>query len=82
MFDLDRRRWECLHGNRVPHTYDASAQFPGYHAKLAAAAVGANWYLWGGEGLSGHVSDFWRFSFDTLQWQLLQAARPDDPKFW
>jgi N-acetylneuraminic acid mutarotase len=82
MFDLDSQAWHCVSANRTPHHYDAAAMFPGYHAKSASAVIDRRWYVWGGEGLHGHVSDFWRFSFDTLEWQLLQAARPDDPRFW
>jgi hypothetical protein len=36
----------------------------------------------GGEGMNGNVSDFWRFDFQKPQWQMAQAARPDDPRFW
>jgi hypothetical protein len=82
VFDLVQKKWECLNGNRTPHLYDESAPFPAYHAKTSAAVVDGSWYLWGGEGLSGHVSDFWRFSFDAYNWELLQAARQDDPVFW
>ena len=81
-FDLGQEQWRCISPNRTPHRYDAAAAFPGYHAKSASAVIDRQWYVWGGEGLHGHVSDFWRFSFDTLEWQLLQAARPDDPRFW
>jgi hypothetical protein len=82
MFDLKAAAWHCLSSNRTPHRYDGGATFPGYHAKSARAVVEDHWYIWGGEGLRGHVSDFWRFSFVTLDWQLLQAARDDDPVFW
>lgn len=82
VFDLGQKKWRCLNENRTPHLYDASATFPAYHAKASAAIVDGYWYLWGGEGLSGHVSDFWRFSFDTSRWELLQVARDDDPIFW
>ena len=81
-FDVRSSRWECVSPNRAPHVYDASAEFPGYHAKTANVAAGRHWYIWGGEGLHGHVSDFWRFSFSTGEWEFLQAARPDDPRFW
>lgn len=81
-FDIAARRWECLSPNRSPHRYDASAEYPGYHAKASAAAVGGHWYLWGGEGVHGHVSDFWRFSFADARWDLIQAARRDDPVLW
>jgi hypothetical protein len=81
-FDLATSRWDCLSPNRGPHRYDAMAEFPGYHAKSAHALVHDYWYLWGGEGLHGHVSDFWRMSLSTAEWELIQAARPDDPHFW
>lgn len=82
VFDLVQEKWECLNENRTPHLYDASAPFPGYHAKASTAVVGNYWYLWGGEGLHGHVSDFWRYCMDDGHWELLQAARDDDPVFW
>src|SRR5262245_5307923 len=81
-FDLDHQRWDCLTPNRLPHRYDASASFPAYHAKASSAVAGGDWYIWGGEGARGHVSDFWRLSFSTFEWELVQAARPDDPVFW
>ena len=81
-FDLDSGAWECLYPNRAPHIYAADAGYPGYHAKSSAAVLDGDWFLWGGEGISGHVSDFWRFSFNHHRWTLLQAARPDDPTFW
>lgn len=82
MFDLDAKVWSRLSDNRSPHRYDSAAEFPGYHAKSSSAIVGQHWYIWGGEGLHGHVSDFWRFDFQKLEWQLIQTARPDDPVFW
>jgi hypothetical protein len=81
-FDLTTRRWECLSPNRLPHRYDSAAEFPGYHAKSGSAVSGGYWYLWGGEGLRGHVSDFWRLSLSAARWELIQEARPDDPEFW
>ena len=81
-FDLSARRWECLSPNRGPHDYSSSAVFPGYHAKSSHAVIGDYWYLWGGEGRHGHVSDFWRFSLSTDRWEFIQAARSDDPQFW
>jgi hypothetical protein len=81
-FDLATLRWDCLSPNRSVHDYSATAAAPAYHAKSAHAVVGDYWYLWGGEGRHGHVSDFWRLSLSTDRWQLIQAARPDDPQFW
>lgn len=81
-FDLQSNTWILLSDNRQPHCYGAEAAFPAYHAKASSVVVGDCWYLWGGEGVSGHVSDFWRFSFPSNAWQLVQAARSDDPKFW
>lgn len=82
MFDLKQRKWSQIHDNRLPHRYDAGAEYPGYHAKSAAAIVGSEWYIWGGEGLHGHVSDFWRLKLDSLYWEQIQPARSDDPCFW
>ena len=82
IFDLVAGSWRQVHDNRAPHEYGAAARFPGYHAKASSAVAGDHWYLWGGEGVSGHVSDFWRFSFGEQAWTLVQAAREDDPKFW
>lgn len=81
-FDLDAGKWSMLTGHRLPHRYDSAAQYPGYHAKASSVVVGHHWYLWGGEGLHGHVSDFWRYDFESLGWQLIQGARGDDPVFW
>lgn len=82
VFDLATGTWQMVHPSRMPHEYGAAAPFPAYHAKASSAVEGDHWYLWGGEGLSGHVSDFWRFSFEDGTWTLLQAARQDDPHFW
>jgi N-acetylneuraminic acid mutarotase len=82
MFDLATFTWACLSDNRTPHAYDANANFPAYHAKSSSAALSGYWYIWGGEGVHGHVSDFWRFEFDSGTWRMLQAARRDDPRFW
>jgi N-acetylneuraminic acid mutarotase len=81
-FDLKQREWSRIHDNRPLHRYDAGANYPGYHAKSSVAVVGSGWYIWGGEGIQGHVSDFWRFDFESLEWQFIQAAREDDPVFW
>jgi len=82
MYDLISSRWTQISGNRAPHRYDARADYPGYHAKASSAVIGNHWYIWGGEGINGHVSDFWRYDFEILQWQMIQVARPDDPRFW
>ncbi|MBK7674986.1 MAG: hypothetical protein IPJ27_09580 [Candidatus Accumulibacter sp.] len=82
IFDLETHRWEMIFDNRTPHRYDKFAEFPAYHAKSSSAVIGDHWFLWGGEGLCGHVSDFWVFDFRTLTWRLLSEARPDDPLFW
>jgi hypothetical protein len=81
-FDLDTALWSRLSCDRLPHRYDSNTDFPGYHAKASSAVAGKYWYIWGGEGLHGHVSDFWRFDFEKLEWQLIQGARSDDPVFW
>ncbi len=81
-FNLSTCRWEMVHGNRIPHCYDANAEFPAYHAKSAVALIGHHMYLCCGEGLHGHVSDFWQLDLKSLNWELIQAARPDDPMFW
>jgi hypothetical protein len=80
--DLATRRWELLQPDREPHRYDGSTPYPGYHAKAATAVLDGGLYLWGGEGRSGHVSDFWRLDLATLAWELLQPARADDPELW
>ncbi len=82
LFDLSTSSWRLLEDNRSPHTYTKDALFPGYHAKSATATVGSRWYILGGEGLNGHVSDFWVLERDSLEWTLLQPARDDDPALW
>jgi hypothetical protein len=81
-FSLVTLRWEKIQDNREPHRYDHDAAFPAYHAKSAVTLSGHQVYLWGGEGIAGHVSDFWRLDLKNQEWELLQAARRDDPKFW
>lgn len=81
-FDLHSGRWDKLQPNRVPHRYDGSTPFPGYHAKAATAVARRTLYVWGGEGRHGHVSDFWQLDLDSLAWELLQPARADDPILW
>ncbi len=82
MYDLNSFQWTLISGNRSPQRYDNMAEYPAYHAKASSVVVGNYWYVWGGEGKNGHVSDFWRFNFQTFEWQLIQAARPDDPLLW
>lgn len=81
-FDPDRCEWTRLQDNRSPHVYDETANYPGYHAKSANAVVGSDWYIWGGEGRHGHVSDFWRLDLTAHEWQFVQPQRDDDPLFW
>lgn len=81
-FSLTSRRWRQIHGNREPHRYDERAEFPGYHAKAAVAKVGPDWYVLGGEGRNGHVSDFWKYSFQENRWQMISPSREDDPHLW
>lgn len=47
-----------------------------------AAAVCSHRCTLGGEGLTGHVSDFRALDGDGLQWTLLQPARGDDATSW
>ncbi len=81
-FDLTARRWEAVTPQRTPHRYDADAPHIGYHAKSSSVVLGDAWYLWGGEGRHGHVSDLWRFDFTRAVWEMVQPARADDPLFW
>jgi N-acetylneuraminic acid mutarotase len=80
--DLSTGRWENVSPTRGPHRYDGATGFPGYHAKAASAVVDHWLYLLGGEGLIGHVSDFWRLDLRALRWEFLAAARDDDPVLW
>ncbi len=82
MFDIATAKWQCISENRAPHCYNEAALFPGYHAKSSSASAGDYWYIFGGEGIHGHVSDFWRFCFESRTWELIQKARDDDPIFW
>ena len=81
-FDLTSRTWHEIYPQSDEHRYDESAVMPGYHAKAAHVALGDHWYLWGGEGRTGHVSDFWSLNFTDLRWRMIQPARADDPSFW
>jgi N-acetylneuraminic acid mutarotase len=80
--DIVTQSWRMRTPDREPHRYDAGARYPGYHAKSATAVIDGSLYLWAGEGLVGHVSDLWRLELSTLEWELLQSARDDDPRLW
>jgi hypothetical protein len=82
IFDLVEGKWIEVAGARGLRADDSSVDWPPYHAKLASALVEDYWYIWGGEGINGHVSDFWRLNLNKFQWQLIQAARNDDPLLW
>lgn len=81
-FDLRGLRWREVVPCRQPHMYGEDSGFPGYHAKFTSAVIGDRWYIWGGEGLHGHVSDMWCLCLPTLHWELVHGARNDDPRFW
>ena len=81
-FNLGSRRWELVEAQSALHRYDSDTERIGYHAKMAVSSVDNFWYIWGGEGYHGHVSDFWRFDLRARGWQMIQPARPDDPRFW
>jgi hypothetical protein len=80
--EIGTGRWTQIQETREPHRYDSGATFPGFHAKSAHAALDGWLYMLGGEGSRGHVSDFWRLRLDSLGWEFLQPARPDDPVLW
>ena len=82
LFDLDSDKWHKIHDNSSSHQYGRGTIYPAYHAKSATAVCGKHWYLFGGEGYYGHVSDFWRLDLDRFVWQLIQPAREDDPILW
>ncbi len=82
ILDLDSGAWSLVAPGGGPQRYDGTTSAPAYHAKAATACHGGFMYLWGGEGLRGHVSDFWRLDLATLQWEPLQPARDDDPILW
>jgi hypothetical protein len=81
-FDLRRQSWACIARQEDRHCYDETAARPGYHAKSAVAVCGEHWYIWGGEGRRGHVSDFWRYNMVDGTWEMLAPAREDDPVLW
>jgi N-acetylneuraminic acid mutarotase len=81
-YGLANGEWSRIQATRTPHRYDETATYPGYHSKSATAVVGTDWYIWGGEGRHGHVSDLWRFNLETHEWQFVQPQRSDDPIFW
>ena len=80
--DISNKLWNQVQHSHGLQYYDTRAESPAYHAKSATAVVRQYWYIWGGEGLHGHVSDFWRLDFTKQEWELIQPARPDDPIFW
>lgn len=79
-FDTTEYTWTEVHGHGT--TDNKGTATPGYHAKSSVAVVEDDWYLWGGEGPHGHVSDFWRYSFTDGKWTLICPQRDDDPIFW
>lgn len=76
-FTLATGRWENIEPVRTPHRYDGSTPYPGYHAKSSTAVVEHSLYLWGGEGLHGHVSDLWTLDMHSMEWVMLLPARGD-----
>lgn len=80
-FDVAKRRWRRLY-DHASHSHYGEALAPTYHAKSAYCTGDAGLWLLGGEGLRGHVSDFWRLDMPTMAWELIQRSRPDDPSFW
>lgn len=81
-FDILTRKWELVEAQCEENRYDMNALNIGYHAKSASVVVNGRWYVLGGEGLHGHVSDFWCYDFDNQEWNIIQPARSDDPIFW
>lgn len=81
-FDLTTKKWSEIYPNTRDDLYNDKAVYPAYHAKSSFCIVDNFMYIWGGEGLHGHVSDFWRLNLDSYKWELLSPARDDDPKFW
>jgi N-acetylneuraminic acid mutarotase len=81
-FDLTTKKWSEIYSNTKDDLYNDKADHPAYHAKSSFCVIDHFMYIWGGEGLHGHVSDFWRLNLDSYKWELLSSARDDDPKFW
>ncbi|MCB1738829.1 MAG: hypothetical protein KDK91_00545 [Gammaproteobacteria bacterium] len=81
MLEFASGRWRPIHGDS-PHIYDGSTERPGFHAKSGVARRDDHMYLWGGEGLHGHVSDLWRLDLRDFSWRCLQGQRDDDPVLW
>lgn len=79
-FDIAERTWTEIHGHGTVDGRGSAT--PGYHAKSSVAVVEDAWYLWGGEGPRGHVSDFWSYSFTDRRWTSISPPRDDDPVFW
>ena len=80
-FDIERCRWQSITGH-AEHSNYRLADVPAYHAKTAYCTGDSGLWILGGEGSEGHVSDFWRLDLPTMNWELIQSARPDDPIFW
>lgn len=81
-FDLNTKEWREIYQNTKDELYNDKAVYPAYHAKSSFCVVDNFMYIWGGEALHGHVSDFWRLNLDSYKWELLSPARDDDPLFW
>lgn len=80
-FDLNHKAWILLHPSTSSQSISTEL-YPPYHAKASFATVGHSWYILGGERLTGHVSDFWRYNFIDQSWVQIQSPRSDDPIFW
>lgn len=80
-FDIQTRQWHMITGHSSHSNY-RDADVPAYHAKSAYCSDGRSLWVLGGEGASGHVSDFWRLDLSSLGWELIHGARPDDPVLW
>lgn len=81
-FDIRSKSWELVVPQCTVNEYGLSAHSIGYHAKSSSAVLDGLWYIWGGEGLHGHVSDLWAFDFNLREWNMKYPARLDDPLFW
>lgn len=81
LFDLKNKKWTKLFDN-LTGVINEDASRPMYHAKSAYCVVEDYLYVLGGEGISGHVSDFWRLNLNTFSWELVSSCRDDDPIFW
>lgn len=81
-FDLKTKKWKQIQANTDFKTYDKNSTIPAYHAKSSVCLVNHYMYIMGGEGIHGHVSDFWRLNLEDYNWELISPARDDDPIFW